>query len=54
MLFMQHFMKKMKTGGKASILIPEGVLFNTSLSFQEVKKQLLEDFNVHSIISLPA
>jgi type I restriction enzyme M protein len=54
MLFMQHFMKKLKTGGKASIIIPEWVLFNSNNAFQEVKKQLLEDFDVHSIISLPA
>ncbi len=54
MLFMQHFMKKMKIGWKAAIIIPEWVLFNTSNSFQEVKKMLLEDFNLHTIVSLPA
>lgn len=54
MLFMQHFMKKLKTGGRAAIIVPEWVLFNTSNSFQEVKKMLLEDFNLHSIVSLPA
>ncbi len=53
MLFMQHFMKKLKTGGKAAIIVPEWVLFNTSNAFQQVKKWLLEDFNVHSIVSLP-
>ncbi len=30
------------------------MLFNTSNSFQEVKKELLEHFDVHSIVSLPA
>lgn len=54
MLFLQHFMKKLKTWGKAAIIVPEGVLFNTSNAFQEVKKQLLTDFNLHSIVSLPA
>lgn len=54
MLFMQHFMKKLKTWWRAAIIIPEWVLFNTSNSFQEVKKELLEHFNLHSIISLPA
>ena len=29
-------------------------MFNTSNSFQEVKKELLEQFNLHSIVSLPA
>lgn len=54
MLFLQHFMKKLKTGGRSAIIVPEGVLFNTSKAFQEVKKMLLEDFNLHSIVSLPA
>ncbi|MBF4249136.1 SAM-dependent DNA methyltransferase, partial [Vibrio anguillarum] len=27
LLFMQHFMKTLKSGGKASIVVPEGVLF---------------------------
>jgi type I restriction enzyme M protein len=54
MLFMQHFMKRLKTWGRAAIIVPEGVLFNTSNSFQEVKKELLEHFDLHSIVSLPA
>jgi len=53
MLFMQHFMKKLKTGGKSAIIVPEWVLFNTNNSFQEVKKLLLNDFNITSIVSLP-
>ncbi len=54
MLFMQHFMKKLKTWGRAAIIVPEWVLFNTSNSFQEVKKELLAQFDLHSIVSLPA
>ena len=54
MLFLQHFMKKLKVGGKAAIIVPEGVLFNTGNAFQEIKKILLQDFNLHTIVSLPA
>ena len=54
MLFMQHFNKRLKVWWKAAIIIPEWVLFNTNNSFQEVKKQLLEENDIHSIISLPA
>lgn len=54
MLFLQHFMKKLKTGGKAAIIVPEGVLFNTWNAFQEIKKNLISDFNLHTIVSLPA
>lgn len=54
MLFLQHFMKSLKLGGKAAIIVPEGVLFNTNQAFQQIKKELLEQFNLHTILSLPA
>lgn len=54
MLFLQHFMKKLKTWGKAAIIVPEWVLFNTSNAFAEVKKELVSHFNLHTIVSLPA
>lgn len=54
LLFMQHFMKTLKTGGKAAIVIPEGVLFQTNSAFKQVKQELLENFNLHTILSLPA
>lgn len=53
-LFMQHFMKMLKLNGKASIVVPEGVLFQGNNAFKQVKKELLDNFNVHTILSLPA
>lgn len=54
LLFLQHFMKTLKSGGKAAIVIPEGVLFQTNSAFKQVKQELLESFNLHTILSLPA
>lgn len=54
LLFLQHFMKTLKSGGKAAIVIPEGVLFQTNNAFKQVKQELLEKFNLHTILSLPA
>ena len=53
LLFLQHFMKSLKVGGKAGIVVPEGVLFQTNNAFTSVKKELLENFNLHTIVSLP-
>ncbi|WP_319231097.1 N-6 DNA methylase [Draconibacterium orientale] len=53
-LFLQHFMKALKQGGKAAIIVPEGVLFQTGNAFAKVKQELLENFNLHTILSLPA
>ena len=54
LLFLQHFMKSLKTGGKAAIVVPEGVLFQVNSAFTQVKQELLENFNLHTILSLPA
>ncbi|HED8916304.1 TPA: N-6 DNA methylase, partial [Pseudomonas aeruginosa] len=54
LLFLQHFMKTLKSGGKAAIVVPEGVLFQTNSAFKQIKQELLENFNLHTILSLPA
>jgi type I restriction enzyme M protein len=51
---MQHFMKMLKLEGRAAIVVPEGVLFQTNNAFTKVKQTLLENYNVHTIVSLPA
>jgi type I restriction enzyme M protein len=54
LLFLQHFMKSLKKDGRAAIVVPEGVLFQTGNAFKSVKETLLAEFNVHTILSLPA
>jgi type I restriction enzyme M protein len=50
---LEFCMRKLNKGGRCGIVLPEGVLFRGG-AYKKVKKQLLEDFNVHTIISLPA
>jgi len=52
-LFLQHIMANLAKGGLAGVIIPEGVLFRGGPD-QKVRKELLEQFNVHTILSLPA
>lgn len=47
-------MRKLKAGGRCGIVQPEGVLFRTSGAYLQVKEELLEDYNLHTIISLPS
>ncbi len=54
LLFLQHMMNSLKLEGRCGVVIPEGVLFQTNKAFQSVKKELLERFNVHTILSLPS
>lgn len=52
-LFVQHIMANLAKGGRAAVVIPEGVLFRGGPD-QKVRKLLLEHFDVHTILSLPA
>lgn len=53
--FLQHIMKKVKRGGRVGMVIDEGVLFKTNEgAYIQTKKELLEQFNLHTIVSLPA
>jgi type I restriction enzyme M protein len=52
-LFLQHIMANLAKGGRAAVVVPEGVLFRGGPD-QKVRKELLEQFQVHTILSLPA
>ncbi|HLP44588.1 MAG TPA: N-6 DNA methylase, partial [Candidatus Kapabacteria bacterium] len=52
-LFLQHIMTNLGKGGRAAVIIPEGVLFRGGPD-EKVRKKLLEEFKVHTILSLPA
>jgi type I restriction enzyme M protein len=52
-LFMQHFIKSLKTGGRAAIVIKNTVLSNTDNASIAIRKLLLEGSNLHTILDLP-
>ena len=52
-LFLQHIMTNLATGGRAAVIIPEGVLFRGGPD-AKVRERLLREFDVHTILSLPA
>lgn len=53
LLALYYVMKKLKAGGRAGVVLPEGILFRTGGVYTNLKKELLENFNLHTIISLP-
>lgn len=52
-LFLQHIMANLAKGGRAAVIVPEGVLFRGGPD-ATVRQKLLDGFNVHTILSLPA
>lgn len=52
-LFMSVIMYRLKKNGRAAVIIPDGFLFGTDGAKTELKKKLLNEFNLHTIIRLP-
>ena len=50
-MFMQHFVKMLKAGGRAGIVIKNTFLSNADAI--ELRKMLLEETNLHTILDLP-
>ncbi len=52
-LFLQHFIKILKAGGKAGIVIKNTFLSNTDNASVSLRKHLLEHCNLHTVLDLP-
>ena len=53
-LFMWVIMYRLNENGRAGVIIPDGFLFGTDNAKVAIKKKLLEEFNLHTIIRMPA
>ena len=53
-LFLQHFMKSLRAGGSAGIVIKNTFLSNMDNASVALRKELLENFNLHTILDCPA
>ena len=51
--FLQHIMTMMKQGARAAVVLPDNVLFEAGAG-EIIRKKLLEDFNLHTVLRLPA
>ena len=53
-LFLQHFIKNLKTGGRAAIVIKNTFLSNSDNASVSLRKHLLETCNLHTVLDMPA
>lgn len=53
-LFLQHFIKSLKTVGRAAIVIKNTFLSNTDNASVSLRKHLLESCNLHTVLDMPA
>ena len=52
-LFLQHFIKSLKAGGRAGVVIKNTFLSNADKASTALRKELLEDCNLHTVLDCP-
>lgn len=52
-LFMSVIMYRLKQNGRAAVILPDGFLFGTDNAKVAIKKKLLSEFNLHTVIRMP-
>ena len=52
-LFMSVIMYRLKKNGRAAVILPDGFLFGTDNSKINIKKKLLTEFNLHTVVRMP-
>jgi type I restriction enzyme M protein len=54
LLFMALFIKLLKPGGRAAVIVPDGVLFGSSTAHKAIRRMLVEDHKLDGIVKLPS
>lgn len=54
LLFLALFLRLLKTGGRAAVIVPDGVLFGSSKAHKDIRQQIVENQKLEAIISMPS
>jgi type I restriction enzyme M protein len=53
LLFLKYMMDSLKPGGRAGVIVPEGVLFGSTGAHKELRRRLLDTCRLEAVLSLP-
>jgi type I restriction enzyme M protein len=54
LLFLALFLRLLKPGGRAAVIVPDGVLFGSSNAHKALRRMLVEDHKLEGIVSMPS
>lgn len=54
LLFIAHILRGLKVGGRAAVIVPDGVLFGSSNAHHQLRRELVENNQLEGIVSLPS
>jgi len=52
-LFIQHMMNALRPGGRAAVVVKEGLLFDSKTMLRKICRRLVEEFELLAVLSLP-
>ena len=53
-LFLHLFLRLLENGGRAAVIVPDGVLFGSSNAHAEIRRKLIEDNRLDGVVSMPS
>jgi type I restriction enzyme M protein len=53
LLFLALFLRLLKPGGRAAVIVPDGVLFGSTKAHKELRRILVEDHKLDAVVKLP-
>ena len=53
LLFLALFLRLLKRGGRAAVIVPDGVLFGSSRAHKELRRLLVEEHELQAVVKLP-
>ena len=54
LLFLALFLRVLKNGGRAAVIVPDGVLFGSSKAHKTIRKELVDNHKLDAVISMPS
>ena len=54
LLFLALFLRLLRTGGRAAVIVPDGVLFGSSKAHRDIRRMLVEEHRLEAVIKLPS
>ena len=54
LLFVALFLRMLRVGGRAAVIVPDGVLFGSSTAHKAIRKELVERHRLEAVISMPS
>lgn len=54
LLFLALFLRILKKGGRAAVIVPDGVLFGSSKAHKQIRKEIVDNNKLEAVISMPS